>query len=102
MDSVRPNLGSEELLWVEQVQKIDDELDEMCYVCGVDGEVDEVEGDEEEVEDVVTGRPEDAAEQVQRYSAVKDDRVLKSFVDPRRPSAKDVEEHARTHLPYRN
>ena len=102
MDSVRPNLGSEELLWVEQVQKIDDELGEMCYVCGVDGEVDEVEGDEEEVEDVVTGRPEDAAVQVQRYSAVKDDRVLKSFVDPRRPSAREVEEHARTHLPYRN
>ena len=39
MDSVRPNLGSEELLWVEQVQKIDDERDEMCYVCGVDGVV---------------------------------------------------------------
>ena len=76
-----------------------------CYVCGVDGEVEEIIGeeDDEDGEEVVIRRDATLEEnEVKKYSAVKDERLLKELVDPRRPTAKEMEDHERTHLPYRN
>ena len=44
----------------------------------------------------------DGEEEVQKLRAVKDERVLKDSADPRRPTQREVEDHQRTHLPYRN
>ena len=33
---------------------------------------------------------------------MKDERVVKDLVDPRRPTQKEIDEHYKTHLPYRN
>ena len=76
-----------------------------CLVCGVEGggEGESEEGGEEsdeEGERVVVEEP--RAEEVERIRAVKDERRVKELVDPRRPTRKEVEEHERTHLPYRN
>ena len=37
-----------------------------------------------------------------RIKAPKEERTLKKLADPRLPTQKEVEEHNRTHLPYRN
>ena len=80
----------------------EDEIVE-CGVCGVeeDGEKDG-EGDEsgEDGDRVEVGEP--RGEEVERIRAVKDERRVKELVDPRRPTEKEVEEHERNHLPYRN
>ena len=31
-----------------------------------------------------------------------DDRIIRKLIDPRKPTDKEVEDHYRTHLPYRN
>ena len=38
----------------------------------------------------------------ERIKTERDAKRMKSILDPRKPSAKDVEDHNRTHLPYRN
>ena len=69
-----------------------------CYVCGVEGEVEEMSDEEGEV--VIA--KEQGGEDVERLKAAKDERVVKEMGDPRRPTQKEVEDHERTHLPYRN
>ena len=104
MDFVRPGLRKEQLLWFEQVQKMDEEMGDTCYVCGVNDNVEEASGDEDE--GVVTGALEDLeikeGEEVAKIKADKDMKEVKEAADPRRPSRKKVEDHERTHLPDRN
>ena len=38
----------------------------------------------------------------ERIKAERDAKRMKSILDPRKPNEKDVEDHNRTHLPYRN
>ena len=92
-NSVRP--FDEHRNRIEEAEVIDEVWGDRCYVCGVGGEVEEVEGEEDGVE-------RRDAEDVERFAAVKDERVVMDLVDPRRPTAKEVEEHERFHLPYRN
>ena len=61
------------------------------------------ESPEEEDEDRGVVRVEEAGgEEVERFGAIRDERKVKELVDPRKPTAREVEEHERTHLPYRN
>ena len=108
-DSVRPVLRKDERRWIEQVRSVDEEMGAKCYVCGVEGEVEELseagadEDEEAEEVDVIEGGDRRCGGgEVRRYRAVKDERALKNFVDPRRPTQTEIEEHERTHLPYRN
>ena len=64
----------------------------------VEGEVEEMSDEEGEV--VIA--KEQGGEDVERLKAAKDERVVKEMGDPRRPTQKDVDDHERTHLPYRN
>ena len=41
-------------------------------------------------------------EGMERIKVEKDERFVKEMVDPRRPTQKEVGDHGRTHLPYRN
>lgn len=70
----------------------------LCYVCGVEGEVEEMSDDEGEVVRAV----EKTGEEVERLKAKRDERLVKALIDPRRPTQKEVEEHEQIHLPYRN
>ena len=54
-------------------------------------------GDGEEVRLMGEG-----GEEAERIKATRDERVVKELLDPRKPTEKEVEEHERTHLPYRN
>ena len=83
-----------------------DEEEDRCHVCGV-----EEAGDDEESGEEAEASEEDAekvmvsghrGEEAERVKAVRDERRVKDLVDPRKPSEKEVEEHERTHLPYRN
>ena len=38
----------------------------------------------------------------ERIRARREDKVIKRMVDRRRPTEQDIEDHNRTHLPYRN
>ena len=87
-ESVRP-------IWKER--KKEDEM--RCHVCGVDDDEEEMSDGGEESDG---GGEKKAGEVVERFKATKDERKLKEVTDPRRPSPKEVEEHRRTHLPYRN
>ena len=59
------------------------------------------EGSESESEDDDKGA--DAAGAIgERIKAEKDADRVKSITDPRKPTEKEVEDHNRTHLPYRN
>ena len=99
-DSVRPMLedDEEEGAWVELARLVDEEKDMRCHVCGVEGEVEEMSDEEGEV----VSAKEQGGEDVERLRAAKDERVVKEMGDPRRPTQKEVEDHERTHLPYRN
>ena len=88
--------GGESAEWVDR-EGSDEEEDERCWVCGMEGDP------EDEDEDRGVVRVEEAGgEDVERFGAIRDERRVKELVDPRKPTAKEVEEHERTHLPYRN
>ena len=98
-DSVRPFEEEKERRWIEQVRRVDEVMGFKCYVCGVNGEVEEM-SDEDEVTKV---DPEGKdGEKVEKIKAEKDERDIKEILDPRRPTQKEVEDHERAHLPYRN
>ena len=64
-DSVRP--------WeYEETCEEGKEMHYRCYVCGIAGDVEEVEGEEDEVR----------AEEIERIVAVKDERTVVDLVDP--------------------
>ena len=100
-ESVRPILSIHETTWVEQAIQIDEEMGDRCYVCGVGDEVQEM-SDGEDEEDEAVKVEEKMGEDAERFKATKDERAVKNLIDPRRPSEKEVEDHWRTHLPYRN
>ena len=61
-----------------------------------EGNESESESEDERSETVVVGA------EGERIKAEKDVERLKSILDPRKPIEKEVEDHNRAHLPYRN
>ena len=49
-----------------------------------------------------TTRKGERRQKVDKFRAVGDQKGVRSLGDPRKPSAAEVEEHEKTHLPYRN
>ena len=67
------------------------------------GDVDLEEGESSEEDEDEAGKESKADKTVgERIKAPKEERTLKKLADPRLPTQKEVEEHNRTHLPYRN
>ena len=67
----------------------DDIWEDRCYICGVDGEVEEMEAEEDEAEMVVAKCDSTAGgEEVERVAAVKDERVVKNFGGPSKTYSK--------------
>ena len=78
-----------------------------CKVHSMDGglvspqrgvmDVDVEEDEDEDEEDVLK-----ADEEIERKAAQEDKREVKKLSDPRRPTQAEIDEHALTHIPYRN
>ena len=68
-------------------------------VMGIDGDAEE--GDEEENVEGKCGECYGGGE-VERVAGTRDDRRVRGIGDPRKPTAKEVEAHNLSHLPYRN
>ena len=82
----------------------DDERKEIDGVEDLDGKTDEIIGElmgEEELDDLEVNMKcgECGPEKIEAGS---DERQVKKLADPRMPTEAEVEEHSRTHLPYRN
>ena len=85
------------------VQGVDGEEVELRDEYEESGGRAEEDGKAGEDEGVVRSRGErDGGEKMEKKEVMKDERVVKSLVDPRKPSDREVEEHNRTHSPYRN
>ena len=54
--SVRPRGGERTESWVRQMERVDWERERRTYVCGVDAEVEEVEGEDTQGEDLWSKR----------------------------------------------
>ena len=94
---------------VEQVGNDNEKMDDRCDVCPVEDAAEELsdggkdeEDDDEETETIKRSARRDGVEGLQTFRAAKDERVLKNFAGPSRSTQREIEDHERTHLPYRN
>ena len=102
-DSIRPKLEEEDSVAEDWETDEDEELS--CGVCGVgDGEEEAGDSEDDGVSPFkeIRREAENGDGEVRRVKAIKDERKVKDVVDPRRPTEREVEEHNRHHLPYRN
>ena len=79
------------------IRELEKKLDEVLGDVGVNEE-EPSEGEEDEAD--VEGKADRM--KTERIKAPRAERALKQLIDPRLPTEKEVEEHNRTHLPYRN